>query len=119
MNSSVFPVLPPAAEMPEGLDKIDDTKRASLPAFNSQPELTTPGTIARNKITAGFTLKRNSTLGPGMVPTSGSLRNSSLVAYPPKKRASAIGATSSPGRLFKTLGDFFLLAGRLEEAAIW
>jgi hypothetical protein len=36
-----------------------------------------------------------------------------------KKRASAIGAVSSHGRLYKVLGDFFLLAGRTEEAMMW
>jgi hypothetical protein len=46
-------------------------------------------------------------------------RQSSLGPSVVKKRASAIGAVSSHGRLYKVLGDFFLLAGRTEEAAVW
>lgn len=37
----------------------------------------------------------------------------------PRKRQSHVGATSSHGRLFKVLGDLFVLAGRLEDASVW
>jgi hypothetical protein len=34
-------------------------------------------------------------------------------------RKSAVGAASSHGRLFKVLGDLFLISGRTEDATIW
>lgn len=45
----------------------------------------------------------------------------STLGLPPaaKKRSSGIGVASSPGRLFKVFGDFFLLAGRTADADIW
>ncbi|TBU35870.1 TRAPP II complex [Dichomitus squalens] len=113
LNASLFPMLPPSSEMPRSLD--DEPRRESLPplpSHNSQPDLNGP----RSKTPLG--LKRTSTMGPGLLPS----RHSSLPptpALPNKKRVSAIGAASSHGRLFKVLGDFFLLAGRLEEATIW
>ncbi|KAI8998543.1 TRAPP II complex [Trametes punicea] len=115
LNATTFPVLPPASELPKSLD--DESRRDSLPllpSHNSQPELTSPA--LRSKSPLG--LKRNSTMGPGLLP----IRHSSLPmspVLPPKKRPTTIGAASSHGRLFKVLADFFLLAGRLEEASIW
>ncbi|KAH9901034.1 TRAPP II complex [Cubamyces lactineus] len=115
LNATLFPVLPPSSELPRSLD--DEPRRDSLPllpSHNSQPELTSPA--LRSKSPLG--LKRNSTMGPGLLPS----RHSSLPmspALPHKKRPTTIGAASSHGRLFKVLADFFLLAGRLEEASIW
>ncbi len=58
-------------------------------------------------------------MSPGLLPN----RHVSLPPSPApgglKKRPTAIGAASSHGRFFKVLADFFLLAGRLEEASIW
>ena len=112
LNGSLFSTLPPSSEMPRALD--DEPRRDSLPplpSHNSQPELNGP----RSKTPLG--LKRATTVGPTLLPS----RHSSLPPTPglPKKRVSAIGAASSHGRLFKVLADFFLLAGRLEEATIW
>ncbi|ETW85889.1 hypothetical protein HETIRDRAFT_42700 [Heterobasidion irregulare TC 32-1] len=42
-----------------------------------------------------------------------------MIPPTPKKRLSGIGVASSHGRLYKVLGDFFLLAGRTEDASIW
>ncbi|KAI0670282.1 TRAPP II complex [Trametes maxima] len=114
LNATLFPVLPPSSEMPRSLD--DEPRRDSLPllpSHNSQPELAPPA--LRSKSPLG--LKRNSTMGPSGMPT----RHASLPLSPalPKKRPTTIGAASSHGRLFKVLADFFLLAGRLEEATIW
>ncbi|KZT26443.1 hypothetical protein NEOLEDRAFT_1062821 [Neolentinus lepideus HHB14362 ss-1] len=119
LNSSLFPVLPPASELPEVLDHIDETKRASLPSHNSQPELSASnGTMLAKR--PGLSLKRTSTMGPGVSPMTPGFRSASLTVQPPaKKRHSGIGAASSHGRLFKTLGDFFLLAGRIEDASVW
>ncbi|KAI0636866.1 TRAPP II complex [Trametes polyzona] len=114
LNATLFPTLPPASELPRSLD--DEPRRDSLPllpSHNSQPELTSPGFRAKSPLG----LKRNSTIGPGLLPS----RHASLPMSPalPKKRPTTIGAASSHGRLFKVLADFFLLAGRLEEATIW
>ncbi|TFK54866.1 hypothetical protein OE88DRAFT_1653405 [Heliocybe sulcata] len=119
LNSAPFPVLPPASELPESLDQIDDTKRASLPSYSSNPELSAAnGTMIPKR--PGLSLKRTSTLGPGSSPVTPAFRSTSLTIQPPsKKRHSGIGAASSHGRLFKTLGDFFLLAGRIEDASVW
>jgi hypothetical protein len=54
-------------------------------------------------------MKRNSSSGP----------NYRLGVQPQKKRLSTIGAASSHARLYKMLGDFFLLAGRTEDSTIW
>lgn len=51
--------------------------------------------------------------------TPGSQRHSTLGPPPVKKRTSAVGTTSSHARLFKVFGDFFLLAGRTQDANIW
>ena len=114
LNATLFPHLPPSSEMPRSLD--DEPRRDSLPplpSHNSQPDLN--GQI-RPKTPSG--LKRSSTMGPNLLPG----RHSSLPASPApsaKKRLTTIGAASAHGRLFKVLADFFLLAGRLEEASIW
>jgi hypothetical protein len=49
----------------------------------------------------------------------GSARQSTLNVPMARKRQSLIGAASSHGRLFKVLGDLFILAGRTEDASIW
>ena len=102
--------------MPRSLD--DEPRRDSLPllpSHNSQPDLN--GQL-RAKSPLGF--KRASTMSPGLLPPT---RHTSLPPSPApgnlKKRPTTIGAASSHGRFFKVLADFFLLAGRLEEASIW
>lgn len=59
--------------------------------------------------------------GPGVlhVSTAGSQRHSTLGPPTIKKRISAVGIASSHARLFKVYGDFFLLAGRTQDARIW
>ena len=115
LNAALFPHLPPSSEMPRSLD--DEPRRDSLPllpSHNSQPDLN--GQL-RPKTPLGP--KRTSTLGPGGLLPS---RHTSLPATPvpgAKKRLTTIGVASAHGRLFKVLADFFLLAGRLEEASIW
>lgn len=63
-------------------------------------------------------LKRASTMGPGIGGTNN--RSSQLIVPSSKKRIS--GANSGSGthaRLYKVLGDLFLLAGRTMDASIW
>lgn len=79
-----------------------------LPSHQSQPEIKPAFNLA-----SAPNVKRNSSGGSVF-------RQSTLNAPPaPKKRLSSIGVASSHGRLFKVLGDFFLLAGRTEDAAVW
>lgn len=107
LNANVFPELPSPSDMPRPL--VDEPDSVSpLPSFNSQPEL------ARAKSPTSL-LKRTSSIGP-----TGTARQSALV-IPPRtpKRQSTIGVSSNAGRMFKVLGDLFLLAGRTEDASIW
>jgi trafficking protein particle complex subunit 9 len=115
LNSALFPTLPSSSEMPHQLENASD----SLPSYNSQPEL--GASAHQSRAQANLNLKRNSSAGPGLsssVNTNG-LRQSTLAVPVTKKRNSAIGVASSPGRLYKVLGDFFLLSGRTEDATVW
>ncbi|KAF8212193.1 TRAPP II complex [Mycena galopus ATCC 62051] len=99
LNSALMPMLPP----PDLAQPVDNGRKRDslppLPGHNSQPE--------RSFNLASSTLQRNSS------------RQSTLGVPSAKKRLSSIGVASSHGRLFKVLGDFYLLAGRTEDAAIW
>ncbi|KAI0797912.1 TRAPP II complex [Abortiporus biennis] len=122
LNSALFPTLPSLSDIPKPLDS-DVPARSSLPpipTYSSQPELTANGSTLRSKAPTPLSLKRTSTLGPGMpgFPTS-PYRHASLPTPTAKKKPLAIGAVSSHGRLFKVFGDLFLLAGRTEDASIW
>jgi trafficking protein particle complex subunit 9 len=105
LNAVLFPKLPSSSDMPKPLD---DESRNFLPSFNSQPEL---GNSSRRQSLLPI---RTASTGPGITTPS---RQSTLGL--PGTRKSAIGAVSSHGRLFKILGDFFLLSGRTEDATIW
>lgn len=110
MNSTLFPTLPSPSEIPLYLSSSGNAGFQSNPTYSSQPELDSSGLSAPSMI------KRSSTAGPMSSLTQ---RQSSLGPSVVKKRANAIGAVSSHGRLYKVLGDLFLLAGRTEEAAVW
>ncbi|KAL1742926.1 TRAPP II complex [Schizophyllum fasciatum] len=111
LNASLMPVLPPLSDIPASLDKgmpdlpIRDSL-PPLPTHNSQPD-----------ISRSFTLSP----GPQMKRTSSIPSRQSTLGLPAasRKRSSGIGVASSPGRLFKVFGDFFLLAGRTADADIW
>ncbi|KAJ7155939.1 TRAPP II complex [Mycena crocata] len=106
LNSALMPMLPPH-DLAQPLD--NGRTRDSLPplpSHNSQPEIKTSFNLS-----SAPTMKRNSS---GTV-----FRQSTLSVPPAKKRLSSIGVASSHGRLFKVLGDFFLLAGRTEDASVW
>lgn len=118
LNATLFPHLPPMSELPKPLEN-DNHVRSSLPPLpsqHSQPELATSSSLLRAKTPTTLSVKRNSSIGPG--PPS-PFRQSSLPVPPAKKKPMAIGAVSSHGRLYKVLGDFFLLAGRTMDASIW
>ncbi|PBK78204.1 hypothetical protein ARMSODRAFT_947080 [Armillaria solidipes] len=107
LNSSLLPVLPPLSELPTPLNgnRIRDTL-PPLSSHNSSPDMSKSGfTLA-----SSASMKRTSSAGH---------RQSTITVPASKKRLSSIGAVSSPGRLFKVLGDFFTLAGRTEDASVW
>jgi trafficking protein particle complex subunit 9 len=120
LNAALFPFLPPASDMPKPLEN-DIPMRSSLPPLphqHSQPDLTAAAsTLLRSKTPTPLLMKRNSSVGPG--PPISPYRHSSLPVQPGKKKPATIGAVSSHGRLFKVLGDFFLLAGRTMDASVW
>ena len=119
LNATLFPTLPPPSELPKPLD-MDGVSRSSLPPLpvqHSQPELGTASSILRSMTPSTLSVKRNSSIGPGL--STSPYRHSSLPPQTAKKRQTAIGAVSSHGRLFKVLGDLFLLAGRTTDATIW
>lgn len=108
LNSGLFATLPPP-QLPGTLDM--EQRSESPPSTYSQPELSTISNLRKSS-----TLKRTSSAGPAL----SSFRQSTLSApSSSKKRTSGIGAASSHGRLFKVLGDTFLLAGRTEDAVVW
>jgi hypothetical protein len=108
LNSGLFATLPPS-QLPSALDL--ERRSESPPSTHSHPELPNISNLRKSS-----TLKRTSSAGP----TLPSLRQSTLSAPASgKKRTSGIGAASSHGRLFKVMGDTFLLAGRTEDAVVW
>jgi trafficking protein particle complex subunit 9 len=99
-------MLPPWSELPTPLD-FDKKKgsKSPLPSAQVAPSSFTLSTAPVLKRTsAANSVKRQSSLS---IPTK------------VKKRHSGIGVASSLGRLFKILADFFLLAGRTEDATVW
>jgi len=105
-----MPVLPPLSELPSPLNSLSGPDQAQrLPSYNSQPDVSRPSFT----LNAAPSLRRNTSnsgTGPQQPP---------LGIQAQKKRLSTIGASSSHGRLYKVFGDFFLLAGRTEDAMIW
>ncbi|CAK5277407.1 unnamed protein product [Mycena citricolor] len=96
LNSVLLPMVPPS-DLPIPLNQPQRRDSMSpAPSNGAVPD-------ARLSATKRGSVARQSTLG---VP-------------PSKKRLSSIGVASSHGRLFKVLGDFFLLAGRMEDAGVW
>ena len=115
----MFPTLPPVSEMPKPIEN-DMPLRSSLPPLpsqHSQPELNTGNSLLRAKTPTTLSVKRNSSIGPGT--PSSPFRQTSLPVQSNKKKPATIGAVSSHGRLFKVLGDLFLLAGRTMDASVW
>lgn len=110
LNSALFPTLPSPSEMPLPLS----SGNLGYPSYSSQPELESSGLA-----TSGIQIKRSSTAGPGNSHTASLIRQTTLGPPAVRKRISAVGAVSSHGRLYKVLGDFFLLAGRTEDASLW
>ncbi|KAF8136381.1 transport protein Trs120 or TRAPPC9 TRAPP II complex subunit-domain-containing protein [Boletus edulis] len=89
---------------------------AQFPTHSTQSELVVShlSTPVSNGVT-------RSSPGLGILHGSNAVlqRHSSLGPSTVKKRVTAVGTTSSHARLFKLYGDFFLLAGRPQDARIW
>lgn len=111
LNTSLFGDLPGTGDLVPPTEMLD-SKTSSQPILSSQQTHTD---LANALQTRDLSLKRSSTLGPGSMPT----RNSTLIQSTQKRRASGMGSTASAGRLYKVLGDLFLLAGRTMDASIW
>ena len=109
LNSAVLPILPTLSDIPSA---IDGTKRDSLPQL-SPPNVQQNGSATSLPISTVPSVKRASSVGP--VFRQMAVRNEK----PPRKRLSSIGVTSSHARLYKVLGDLFLLAARPQDATIW
>lgn len=101
LNGSLFPTMPALSDMPM---QLGNYSRSSSPQPDPRRTSFQRSSSGFNSPAASATSFRQSTLG---LPAN---RN---------KRNSAIGAVSSPGRLYKVWADFFLLAGRIEDATIW
>ncbi|RDB21392.1 hypothetical protein Hypma_011623 [Hypsizygus marmoreus] len=108
LNSTLLPIIPPLSEIPSPLNGTKRDSLPPLPSINSQPDMSKSGFT----LSAAPTMKRTSSTGPGF-------RQSNPVSQPGRKRLSSIGVASSHARLYKVLGDLFLLAGRAEDALVW
>ncbi|KAF9464726.1 TRAPP II complex [Collybia nuda] len=106
LNSSSMPVIPPLSEIPSPLNGMKDSL-PPLPSHHSQTDMNKSGFA----LSAAPNIKRTSS-GPGF-------RSSNLNTPLARKRLSSIGVTSSHARLFKVLGDLFLLSGRPDDAMVW
>lgn len=114
LNATLFPALPVGGDVPTGIDsRLYLSAPVSSTAHLSQSELNSNAPMSAN-----HGMKHNSSLGPGPgpYPSSSSHRLSGL--HPLKTRSNAVGITSH-ARLYKVYGDFFLLAGRTQDAKIW
>ena len=108
LNAGMFPRMPLPSELPKPLD--DGATPGLLPSHNSQPELSE---VSRRQ---SLMPTRTASTGPGL--SSPTPNRQSTIGLP-GPRKSVIGTASSHGRLFKVLGDLFLLSGRTEDASIW
>ncbi|KAF9246496.1 TRAPP II complex [Melanogaster broomeanus] len=113
LNASLFPILPAAADIPSALESNSHLFQSSFDSHSSQPDIVSNLSTIEN-----YGIKRNSSVGPGVPQASSTLQRQPTLG-PVKKRVNTVGTASSHGRLFKVYGDFFLLAGRTQDARIW
>ncbi|KAH9009241.1 transport protein Trs120 or TRAPPC9 TRAPP II complex subunit-domain-containing protein [Lactarius pseudohatsudake] len=114
LNAQLFPFLPSAFGFTPAACRT--TNPSVCRAFRRKPEHS-PVPARRGE----YPNTRDKTQTPSTGPSSpmASARQSTLNVPMARKRQSLIGAASSHGRLFKVLGDLFILAGRTEDASIW
>ncbi|KAF8163323.1 TRAPP II complex [Crassisporium funariophilum] len=109
LNSSLMPLLPPLSDLHPPLNPLPRDEPPPLSSRNSQPDMSKHSFT----LSAAPALKRNASSA------NSSSRQANLGIQTQKKRLSTIGTSSSHGRLYKMLGDFFLLSGRTEDAMVW
>jgi hypothetical protein len=114
LNATLFGELPGASDpaSPTEMSDIRPTSQPTLPTQKAHADLLN---TSQSRDTPPVVLKRSSTFGPGSMPT----RNSTLLQPAMRKRASAASSSASAARLYKVLGDLFLLSGRTMDATIW
>lgn len=95
-----------------------DVEEFGRPSSVASPLHSLPGRSSpTGRADPRLNVKRASTLGPGII---GSSNRGLQVSHLDKKRQSALsGGSGSHARLYKVLGDLFLLAGRIMDASIW
>ena len=113
LSTGIFARFPNYKATRASID-AQDAGRPSSVAMPFRSGAENGGTI--RQVDPRLGLKRASTLGPGVIGSGN--RNSQQTLS--SKRQSGIG-TSTPNhaRLYKVLGDLFLLAGRTMDASIW
>lgn len=84
---------------------------------HSQPDIASGGSMLSSNDVSRLPLKRASTLGPGISVANN--RGSMLLVPPGKRRQITLNTATSHARLYKVLGDLFLMAGRTMDATIW
>ncbi|KAF8628414.1 hypothetical protein AX15_003936 [Amanita polypyramis BW_CC] len=100
LNSSLLPLMPTQSELPSRLSGAISSDRDNQDLARSSFMLNAAPPGRRNSAGSGF-------------------RQPTLITTAPKKRLSTIGVASSHGRLYKVLGDLFLLVGRVDDASVW
>jgi hypothetical protein len=100
-------MLPSLSDIPSPLN---GTKKDTLPPLPSQhsQDISKPNFT----LSAAPSTKRATSINPNF-------RHPNIGVPPAKRRLSSIGVASSHARLYKVLGDLFLLSGRLEDAQVW
>ncbi|KAH8117559.1 Trs120-domain-containing protein [Phellopilus nigrolimitatus] len=118
LNTGIFARLPDYKNVRTSLDGHEGYRSPhNMEALHSFPEILGSSSTFRNNDPSKLPLKRASTLGPGIVGANN--RNSTLLIPSTKKRQSGVSAGTAHARLYKVLGDLFLLAGRIMDASIW
>lgn len=109
LNATLFPIFSSLSDTSDDLSPNDVSRLTTT----SQPNLSLR---PRSSIPADLT-KRTYSFGPSSsFDHHGSIPPLTASA---KKRQSTLPPMGAPGRLYKVLGDFFLLSGRTMDAAIW
>lgn len=108
LNSTILPVMPSLSDLPSPLNGTKKDTLPPLPSQHSQPDTGKPSFT----LSAAPSTRRTSSINPSFRPPNLSIPSA-------KKRLSSIGVASSHARLFKVLGDLFLLAGRPDDAQVW
>ena len=100
-----MPSLPPLSELPSPLSSLEKNQ---VPGSSSAGYDSSKSTFTLSSAPA---LKRNSTIPSNVRSDFGNQVS--------KKRVSAVGVSSSHGRLSKLYGDFYLLGGNIDKATKW